>query len=193
VGLAESLPTQNVAWISGSAALYQIPGKPAQSPDLLASVINSRTVDTIIVGEYWSQPNRTSMPAGLETFVNEATASGKGVVIPNGSPHISFPAYRCKYGLALAPQDKICAFPSGENDQRFSAWSAYLSEIASSNPLVAIPDTYAAFCSDNTCRIGDEGSLWFRDNNHFGITGSQIAAHHILAHSLAGELLADAR
>ena len=178
VGLAEQLPQENVVWLGGSANVYQ---SLNGSPERLEVLLGQETLHTLVIGEYWSYPYRNSMPEGLEALIQRADQEGISVVIPNGTPYIDFPVFRCKWGLAINPENKACAFPSGPTLETAAQYLQPLEHLDSTFGHVTIARTLEVFCGDALCYVGNQESIFFRDNNHLGIYGSRLAAPPIVA------------
>jgi len=177
VGLAEQLQQENVAWLKDSAEIYQSLDTPR---DRLESILRYNTVHTLVIGEYWSNPSRDSMPEALEALVLTAEQSDVSVVIPNGTPYINFPVFRCKWGLAINPEDKACEFNSRPTLETASQYLDSLEQLDSKFRHVLVVPTLEVFCGDELCRVGDQDAIFFRDSNHLGIYGSRQAAPPII-------------
>lgn len=177
VGLAELLPEENVAWLRSSASTYQ---SLESDSGRLDSVFQSSTTHTIVVGEYWLNPSRDSMPEALRLLAQQTRDAGVSLVIPNGTPHLNFPVFRCKWGLAINVENKVCQFPSEPVMKSAESYLHELEQIELDFGHVLIAPTLQVFCGESVCIVGNEREIFFRDNNHLGVFGSRVAAVPII-------------
>ena len=175
VGLAESMPSRNVVWVRDSAASYR---EAPDGVDATEFLLRAKSVEYVVIGDYLSSP-RNAFPEKLGGFLDAMAGSGIKVVIPNGSPTLEFPAYKCKFGVIWNPSFKRCEFSATENNQTFQAYSAELKSVTDNYSFVKVVDTYGLFCGQEVCTIGSEEALYFRDLNHFGIEGSRLVGFEL--------------
>jgi len=106
--------------------------------------------------------------------------SGKKVYLSDDIPKFGFDPQRCKFQRPLTQSTK-CDEPRESLDSQRAKYIADLQEVVRLNPGVEWIEISSLMCSGATCSMGRDGKLFYRDNNHLNIPGSQFVGAYIVA------------
>lgn len=166
VGIAESLPSQNVGYYIRATSLSL--NNPEFS-SILQEVVNSRSINQVIISEQWNSGGEL-----VETIsvVETLLSAGKQVFITDGVPIFSFDPQLCKY-------KEICDEPRTEFDSRYSNYMPGITELLNRFPSVGLINTTSFFCDSSICSMKNGSELLYRDDNHLNVYGSKYVGRKI--------------
>ncbi|MEB3983913.1 acyltransferase family protein [Mycobacterium sp. 663a-19] len=162
LGLADALPTKNVAYYGAGAR----------------TLASNPATKTVIVSVAWALHD---LPGEwLVDTLKVFTSTDKTVFVTDDIPQFPFDALGCKYRKA-----PILPFPEcSDNRQLFDAQRAkYDSELRAAVekvPGVQLLNTAEYFCDNKVCSMNKDGVLLYRDSNHLNNIGSRFLANRIL-------------
>ena len=177
LGLAEKLPNENIVY-------YGREGLPFLDNENLRRafeyVLSDHDIKAVVLSTNWVErlagytPERLTRE--LDATVKALTSAGKKVYLTDGVPNFTFDPSRCKYVGRMGMENK-CSEPDSRAD---SVYSPVFDSVRKENPEVKIIHTYDFFCREGTCAMARDGVLYFRDNNHLTVLGSQKIAQTIV-------------
>lgn len=176
VGLAESLPTENVAY-------YILSAVPVREADgfgrIIDTVAASPAAHTVIVTAYWALRGlpQQEVAVTLETF----DGAGKRVYVTDDVPTFPSDPFDCKFGGPLG-STKQCTMPAAAFTQGHKGIEEALRQIVLQQPAVELLLTSQYFCDAESCASAEDGDPLFRDRHHLNINGSRFVAHRLLEH-----------
>lgn len=182
LGLAEALPEVNVAF-------YGRNGMPLSSEksygEIYSYVLNEPSIQTVVLSAMWTE-RLAELPKGLnfrdelDQTVKALLAKGKVVYLANDLPKFDFDPQRCKFMRPFAGGSK-CDQPLVTYQQRQQRYMNDLVEIKNRNIKLQLLDVSQLMCGKQTCSMAQNGQLFYRDNNHLNILGSQYVAVQLLS------------
>jgi peptidoglycan/LPS O-acetylase OafA/YrhL len=181
-GLADALPNHNVV-------TYIHKWKTLDADDRMKRVIDvvssEKELNTVILGWNWTMRlARVSGPAELqkelEWLVGKLLGEGKNVFLHYGAPNFTFSPSTCKYDRLLV-NGASCRDARTRFDEQSAAYVPILQAVKKRYPTITLMDVAEDFCDAKYCYMAHENALLYRDNNHFGLSGSAFAAKRLLA------------
>jgi peptidoglycan/LPS O-acetylase OafA/YrhL len=185
IGLAEALPTTNVAY-------YPINAMPRiDNKEFIAiydHLVSSKSTKIIILSSYWSGrineiPLNSSLENELSKLVNKLMQIDKKIYIMEDVPTFSFAPRKCKGARWPSTQTKC-----DENRVAFNAqiniFEENIRSLVKKDPRISLIETRDYFCDERNCNMTDGKSLLYRDSNHLNITGSQYLGKKIVENSV---------
>ena len=164
MGLDQVFPNANLIFI-GTNNFHKVPSnKNLNFDDLLHEIRNQ---DLVIISSYW---NEFGINTELESFLRILSLTNDKIFLDLGTPKFSFSSFRCKYGVSVFIQNKLC-----DNSFNYSFNIKVLSDLK--NILAKIPDvyklnSYKAFCNEEECSMLKNERIYFYDNHHLNKLGS---------------------
>jgi SGNH domain (fused to AT3 domains) len=182
LGLAEQLPHVNMGFY-GKGAL------PFLSKDefklIFDRVLNNPDIKQVVITAMWAShmheidPNET-LASELSRTVNAFQAAGKKVYLTDDLPQFGFDPQRCKFLRPLTRGTK-CDEPKENLEGQRAKYIADLQQVLRLNPDVEWIEISSLMCAGATCSMARDGQLFYRDNNHLNIPGSQFVGAAIVA------------
>lgn len=182
LGIAEKLPHVNVGFY-GKGAL------PFLSKDefklIFEHVLHNPDIKQVVISAMWAShmheiaPNET-LASELARTVKTIQAASKKVYLSDDLPQFSFDPQRCKF-LRPFTQKTKCDEPRENLDSQRAKYLADLQEVVRLNPGVEWIEISSLMCAGATCSMARDGQLFYRDNNHLNIPGSQFVGAQIVA------------
>jgi len=182
LGIAEQLPHVNVGFY-GKGAL------PFMSKDefklIFDRVLNNPDIKQVVITAMWAShmheiPQNQTLASELDRTVKTFQAAGKKVYLSDDLPQFAFDPQRCKF-LRPFTQATKCDEPRENLDNQRAKYLADLQEVVRLNPGVEWIEISSLLCSGATCSMARDGQLFYRDNNHLNIPGSQFIGAQIVA------------
>jgi peptidoglycan/LPS O-acetylase OafA/YrhL len=184
IGLAERLPDANI--------VTYIQGLPIRSNgifnDAFDYVESDKNIRVVIMTAWWDY-HKKHLPPGrdlqteLTKTVGELVRAGKVVYLLDDRPAFPFYPDVCKYVRRRffwqARRGTHCEFERSLYEAQRSQYLPALRAVAKQLPNVHLLDTSRTFCDDRFCRMGRDGKLFYRDQNHLTIAGSRAVAADI--------------
>jgi peptidoglycan/LPS O-acetylase OafA/YrhL len=176
-GLAAQMPRSNLVFYGSGGLPFH---DNANFNRIFETLLTDSHIKRVIVSANWFE-NLQAFPAHewqekLTKTIKLLTNSGKKVYLIEDVPRFSFSPSRCKY-VGRFGSSNLC----GEADQHFS--STYMSSfhsLASSNPDLSIIQIHPLFCGHGQCTMALHGNLYYRDDNHLNVSGSNFVAGSIV-------------
>jgi peptidoglycan/LPS O-acetylase OafA/YrhL len=168
VGIAESLPSQNVGYYIRDSSLR------LDNPEfslILQEVVKNQSIKQVIISERWDQRGFDVDEIGA--IVEVLQSAGKDIFITDGVPNFSFDPQLCKY-------DGLCTESRSRFDSQYSNYLPGIIELTKRYPSVGLIYTTAYFCDVSSCSMTNGSELLYRDDNHLNIYGSRYAGMQIL-------------
>lgn len=181
IGLAERLPDANI--------VTYIQTLPIRSNgvfnDVFDYVESDKNIRVVIMTAWWDY-HQKFLPAGhdlqteLTATVGELVRAGKVVYLLDDRPAFPFFPDVCKYVRRRffwqARRGTHCEFERSRYEAQRSQYLHALQAVAKQLPNVHLLDTSRIFCDDKFCRMGRDGKLFYRDQNHLTVAGSRAMA-----------------
>jgi lysophospholipase L1-like esterase len=115
----------------------------------------------------------------LEKTINSLLNANKQVYLLSDIPQFEFDPQRCKYLRPLS-KDVKCEMPSTMAQAQWAEYGVAMVALQKKFPSIQILDLNLAFCTADVCSMAQEKQLYYRDNNHLNIDGSQYLGLHIV-------------
>lgn len=182
LGVAEQLPDINVAYYAKNAlpliseAKFQV---------ILDRVIADKNIKQVVISALWVNrlnevPRSKTLESELSLTVSALQASGKKVYLADDNLKFIFDPQRCKFQRPLSQSTK-CDEPKENLVNQRNKYIKSLQEVVRLNPGVEWIEISSLMCTDITCSMASNEKLFYRDNNHLNITGSQFVGAQIVA------------
>ncbi len=182
IGLAEQLPTKNIAY-------YIKDGSPfIDNPDFanIYKIVTARaSIKKIVLTMSWSKrradfdENKT-LEKQLTKTVSALIAAGKEVYLTDDNPTFPIDPKNCKINRSLLLESN-CAVDFSTAGVALAQYSDELLEVVRKEPRIKYLRTYRYFCNAEECSMLHGSKLLFRDKNHLNIEGSKYVAQRIIA------------
>jgi peptidoglycan/LPS O-acetylase OafA/YrhL len=182
LGIAAQLPSINVAYYAKNALPLL---SEAKFQVILDRVIADKNIKQIVISALWINrlnevPKSTTLEAELSRTVSALLASGKKVYLADDNLKFIFDPQRCKFQRPLSQSTK-CDEPRENLVNQRDKYISALKEVVRRNPGVEWIEISSLMCADATCSMASNGKLFYRDNNHLNIPGSQFVGAQIVA------------
>lgn len=180
VGLAGQLPAKNVVFFD-ALGLPLFIGK--DGTELIHAIMRDEKVKSVILSASWyarlnAIDAASSLHEELLKVVDALAGAGKKVYIVDDVPNFSFPPQKCHYSGTWLRVHQC----SEGRDYFFEQYKKYFPGIESISSLKNVELIRLApyFCDENFCRMDKNGVLFYRDNNHLNLKGTEYAAQKVL-------------
>lgn len=189
LGLSQALPNLNIAVYQRS----QLPfSNSTEYEEVFDSLLRDPHIKYVLMTSMWavaplSAEEQNTFKLGLDQTIQILTAGGKQVLLTDDTPKFGFDPQRCKFSHPLSGQSHCVE--SSDMYRKTQASYVPMLEAAALNEHVRLIRLKDIFCDDSTCHMAKEGQIYFRDNNHVNILGSQLMGHRI-AQSIGLERIA---
>ena len=179
-GLSDELAETNVV-------IYSKGGLPLLNNNefnkIFKYLIDDPNIDTVIMAANWGDKIKIDSVANVESnlvmTVAALIAAKKTVYLVDDVPKFLFEPNRCKYVGRLLQENGCTQNISLFNQQSQPFWSIQKS-IAEKIKNVKIIRTGDYFCDKEFCSMAKDGLLFYRDNNHLNVSGSQFLWRNVL-------------
>lgn len=122
---------------------------------------------------------------GLRSTIDEITKSGKKVIFVHQLPELGFDIRKCLKRFASTLSDN-CSLNLNVVKERLAPYKDSVNRIIGDNPNVIQYDPLRLVCNNNACKpFNRDGFLFYRDDNHMSMIGSEEIANHILTEILS--------
>jgi len=184
IGLAEGLPTRNVAY-------YPINAMPRiVDKEFLAiydHLVSSKSTKIIILTSYWSGrineiPLHSSLENEISMLANKLIQLDKKIYIMEDVPAFSFAPEKCK-GVRWPSTQTKCDENRVAFNGQISLFESNLRSLAKKDPRIGLIETRDYFCDERNCKMTKGKTLLYRDSNHLNINGSQYMGKKIVENS----------
>lgn len=173
IGLAQALPGKNVVF-------YSKPALPLMSEPEFTTVFDviqtSKNYSSVVLAANWAPKlkgyDRELFEMNLEKTVNALLVANKQVYLLSDIPQFHFDPQRCKYQRPFTGDVK-CDMPYDLAQAQWSEYGAAMAAVQQKHPSVRVLDLNPLFCAEGRCSMAREKQLFYRDNNHLNIGGSQ--------------------
>lgn len=183
IGLAESLPSKNIAF-------YILPGKPYISNKEYESIFNvllhSNKPKTILLTMHYVAQLRkdNNLFEGFSATINNLKNAGHNVVIVGDIPRYEIHPEDCLYAENVAQSVSVCSLAKEDvlsQERVYHDILISLSKLYSVN-YFSISDP---LCNETKCSMVSGEEILYRDKHHLNIPGSILIGRHIakLMHS----------
>ena len=189
-GLAQSLPTKNVAYLGNNLPAWKDSLPSISNPeysDVFNYVRDHPSITTVIISAFWNQrldhgeiPKNSSLETELAATVGMLTSNGKKVFLADDVPFFPFEPQRCKYSRELAPE-RICKEDRNLFDSRHLLYYPALQAVTATNANVMILNVARFLCDSSFCHMQKGGVILYRDRGHLNIDGSEFLGKAIVA------------
>ena len=175
LGLAEALPHLNIAVYPRSELPFT---NSSEYTEIFQSLLNDNHIKHVLLTSMWAvapltTDERVAFERHLAATVELLTTAGKKVVLTTDTPKFGFDPQRCKFSHPLSGQSSCDE--SNESYRRVQSTYVPLFVAASKrNANVSLIHFDDLFCDDSMCRMAIDGRIFFRDNNHVNVFGSQL-------------------
>jgi len=174
LGMSQALPNLNIAVYPRSELPFT---KSAEYKEIFDSLVNDRQVKYVLMTSMWavsplSVDEQMTFRKDLEDTVRMLVSAGKHVFLTDDTPKFGFDPQRCKYSHPLSGRSH-CEESAESFRQTHASYLPSLQavqRIHSNVDLIRVDDV---FCTDSSCQMASQGRIFFRDNNHVNILGSQ--------------------
>lgn len=180
VGLAGQLPNKNIVFFDALGLPLFI---SKEGTDLINSVTHDENIKNVILSASWyarlnAIDAASSLHKELMKVVDVLQGAGKKIYIVDDVPNFSFPPQKCHFEGTWLRKHQC----SESRDYFFNQYNKYLSEFESISVLknVDLIKVMPHFCDENSCKMDKDGLLFYRDNNHLNLKGTEYAARKIL-------------
>lgn len=143
------------------------PALPDNAPNFLAGLPSAEA--------------RARYVASLDAVVGRLQAVGKRVLLVDPVPELPKPAEYYVFSSALRdlPLERGLAAPLSHYEGRNAYVLAALGEIVAGRSVTRVP-TAALYCPDSRCRVLEDGTLLYFDDNHLSVAGARRLARRLV-------------
>lgn len=183
IGVADSLPNQNVAFYirSGFPAL----GNSAYR-EIFANLLSIDRPTKIILAVHYtglSSAANESLYYSLSELIDGLMGRGHRVAMVLDTPVFVFLPEDCVYRVGVTSWNR-CDLPKENFSSQRAPWIKQVERIASERSL-AIVDPAFSLCGPLSCSMSREGVILFRDRNHLNTIGSDLLGRNLVDSILA--------
>ncbi len=125
--------------------------------------------------------DKGAFAANLEKTVAALLAANKQVYLLTDIPQFGFDPQRCKYQRPLSGDVK-CDMPYEQVQAQWGEYGAAMVSVQQNYPAVRLLDLNRPFCTAEICSMARDKLLFYRDNNHLNVVGSQYLGLDIADH-----------
>ena len=175
LGLAESLPTQNVAYYIQNS--LPIDDGAAMSV-ILENVEQDSSIRTVIVNGDWAE--RGVLEIELVQTLEGLIASGKEVFITDDVPVYPLDPQDCLFSASRLIKISQCSQDIDYFQANHSRYYPILERVVREVPGVNLLNSAQYFCDDRSCKMTYEGKILYRDYNHLNNFGSRYVVDQLL-------------
>lgn len=181
-GLANAYPEKNIVYYTRSGA--PVHGDP-KFADVLATVIESKSLKKVIVSAQWTFPmiwfpGDGQLRNEILSTLRDIVDSGKEVYLTDDVPAFPFDPARCAGVRALSMGGRAeCAVERATVDAATAPYLAVLHDVARSDERIKLIETLRYFCNDRSCDMANDDGLLYRDRHHLSIIGSTYVGRMI--------------
>jgi hypothetical protein len=178
LGLAEALPTKNVAfYIKGGVPFLENP----EFEKIFATVLASKTIKDVVLAMAWDRAellvregsradNRDALYENLINVVDALSKAGKRVYLADDIPTFDFGPEKGNRWLATTSRSWEISVEQFQYQRE--VYVGALNMVVQSRPDVTILNVGKYLCGDRVCRMNKGNEIIYRDNNHVNIIGS---------------------
>jgi peptidoglycan/LPS O-acetylase OafA/YrhL len=182
LGIAEQLPHVNVGFYGKGALPFMSKG---EFKLIFDRVLSNPDIKQVVISAMWASrmheiDRNQTLASELDRTVKTFQAAGKKVYLSDDLPQFAFDPQRCKFLRPLTLTTK-CDEPRENLDSQRAKYLADLQELVRLNPGVEWIEISSLMCSGATCSMASDGQLFYRDNNHLNIPGSQFVGAQIVS------------
>jgi len=175
LGLAESLPNQNVAYyIHNSLPIDD----GATMSVIIENVERDSSIQTVIVNGDWAE--RGVPEIELVQTLDGLIASGKQVFITDDVPIYPFDARDCLFGASRLLAITRCSQDIDHFQSNYSRYYPILERVVREVPGVNLLNSAQYFCDDESCKMTYKDKILYRDYNHLNNFGSRYVVDQLL-------------
>jgi peptidoglycan/LPS O-acetylase OafA/YrhL len=187
IGVAEQFPESNIVTYIQSA--LPLLGRKDYD-EIFDYMSRDKNISTVILAGYWELrlrevPAGSSLEAELARTVRFLVQSGKNVDLVDDTPNFSIDPTVCKYKPRVfiwnAQREPVCSMNASFFRNQQVKYRPALVAVAASSPNVRLVETEDAFCDEDVCSAAKNGVLFFRDQDHLTVEGSQYLGRRLKA------------
>lgn len=175
-GIADEMAGSNVV-------IYAKKGLPllnnSEFDKIFQHLINDRNITTVIMAAHWGAGMTADTETDLLKAVGMLAAANKTIYILDDVPTFSFEPSKCKFAGRLW-QKNNCAQDINSFHQQLQSFWPIQKSLAEKNRNVKIIRIGDYFCGETSCSMAKDGILFYRDNNHLNIGGSQFLWRRVM-------------
>lgn len=181
-GIADSMPDKNIVY-------YIVNGAPFLNNEdfkrIYENVLSTKSIKVVLMTMRYGTRLKLLSPGQnlaeqLTKITNDFAAAGKDVYIADDTPSFPFSAEACKW--ARWPfQKSTCVFEYSDEESSHVMVSKTLNNIVASNPAINLINIRKYFCDESICDMTKDRELFFRDDNHLNLLGSDYVGKKIAA------------
>ncbi len=179
IGLAQALPEKNVVF-------YSRPALPLMSESEFKTVfdvvLTSENYSAVALVANWApklkEYDKGAFVVNLEKTVAALLAANKQVYLLTDIPQFGFDPQRCKYQRPLSGDVK-CDMPYEQVQAQWGEYGAAMVSVQQNYPAVRVLYLNRPFCTSEICSMARDKLLFYRDNNHLNVVGSQYLGLNI--------------
>lgn len=182
LGLAEALPTKNVAfYIKRTAPFIDNP----EFENIFKAVLQSKSIKDVILTMRWNI-RVSELPAGssledklLET-IDALSKAGKVVYLTDDVPVFPFGPEKCKGRRWLGSYNPRCEMSYENAKLQSVVYLRSLMKVVERRPEVKVLNLGKYFCEDGLCSMTKGDKIFYRDNNHLNLNGSLLVGRRLV-------------
>lgn len=182
VGLADSLPTKNVAFCGFG-------GLPLASHQAFADVLNSlkdskKEIIILLAAQWHSRlkqiPQGINPASALSDSIRTLQTIGGRVGLVDDIYQFGFDPQRCKY-LRPFSGGSVCTVQKILADQQFNSFIPILLDALKYTPDALFFQIRNSMCSEDHCTMLAGNSIAYRDSHHLSVDGSHFIARILIS------------
>ncbi len=175
IGMSHAFPKLNIAVYLRSDLPFV---NSLQYKEIFESVGSDPRIKYVLLTSMWAvAPLSTeaglAFDKNLQATVDFLKSKGKQVILMSDTPKFGFDPQRCKFTHPLSGSTHC----SELNDMYRQTSASYMFALEAAqlrDPDLLLVRLDDLFCDDHLCRMDASGQLFFRDNNHLNIQGSEF-------------------
>ena len=188
IGVANSTPDVNVAYfIKNTLPSINDPSLK----NIFNYVLGDENIRTIIISAFWMHrhdlmQNPNQLTIELQKTIAKLVAAGKKVVIADDIPSFTFDTKKCKYSRILSGNNN-CLMKKFIFDRQLDSYLPYIKNAIPKDRQVILVHIGNSLCDESNCSMVKDGAIFYRDENHLNLLGSQYVGSYLVRKMNEGE------
>lgn len=180
IGLSEALTGFNVVYFAKGGLPFL---SNTNYEGIFHHLLGDKDIKVVMVAAHWSRDlrgiEREQLEAEFNRLIESLIDANKKVYIVDDIPQFKFKPSKCKYAGRLGRENKCRQDIEITKKERMDYYSIF-STVTEKYPDINIIDTTGFFCDSNYCSMSRDGILFYRDDHHLNINGSQGLGRYII-------------
>ncbi len=180
VGMSQAMPYLNIASYYRSDLPFI---NSNQYKEIFDSIAADPNIKFVLLTSMWADARllpdqKIAFERDLHATITWLRGKGKQVILVNDTPRFGFDPQRCKFTHPLSGSSH-CSESINTYQQISDSYGFAFDTAQKQNPDLLFIRLDDLFCDGQVCRMNSGDQIYFRDNNHLNIPGSQLVGDFI--------------